>query len=338
MMDEPASLPAQRACDNSTPWASNDRYPTFSTPDFSPDSGDPEPLPTLAAIVAGALEEPPGAWALDSADTEYLERTLAHNLRTGRACRVLTRQQMPEFDLSLRALADSAECDRARRIARLGSYIRTMATVYAAERSRIQALARNDPAAWNLLCEHLTRQAFQLLLSRGAGRWFAHDKASELAQQACVRIFGSVYPCDISFDLWAATILKNLVRHYMARSQDLLDRNPSVQSIEMLDEQGREPEAHDKLPPPHDHQQPSATTLSPALAFGDCDELVDAIRRIRSSERKAVLILTYFHELDDGEIAAQIGKSRGAVQTLRSRALSQLRGWLARLGYSAVTP
>ncbi len=277
------------------------------------------------------MEEWADAPELGTEDLLYLERTLTHNLRSGRALRFIQNQRPSAVALpiALAARVDmAAEPGRAAQMAHLVAYVRTMAGVYWSERDRLAALSSSEPEDWNALCEQLTRQAYHQLVSRNIGPWYAHDKATELAQQACVRIFSAVYPCDVSFDSWVGAILRNAVIEFTTRSRDLLDRSVTLQSIDQLDEQGIEPQAPDPAPstPP-----PEMDPGSVSLAFGENEELLEAIRKIRSDERRAVLIMTYFQELDDGEIAARIGKSRGAVHTLRCRALTQLRGALTQL-------
>lgn len=286
---------------------------------------------SLSTLVAGALEEWVDAPDLGTEDLLYLERALAHNLRTGRVYRVMQQQHVCEAPLpiSLASMVDEfCEPERAQQIAQLVAYVRLMTGVYLTERDRLSALASSEPDEWNCLTEQLTRQAYHQLVARNMGPWYAHDKATELAQQACVRIFSAVYPCDISFDYWVGAILKNLVLEFFTRSRDLLDRSQNVQSIDQLDEQGLEPLAPDPLPA---QPAPGTDATSLTFAFGDNEDLLQAIRSIRSDERRAVLIMTYFQELDDGEIAERIGKSRGAVHTLRCRALTQLRGALTRM-------
>jgi RNA polymerase sigma factor (sigma-70 family) len=63
-------------------------------------------------------------------------------------------------------------------------------------------------------------------------------------------------------------------------------------------------------------------------AYADASELIDAIEQMPSRQRRAVILYTYYEELSDEEIAHVIGKSRNAVQTLRHRALRQLRSLL----------
>ncbi len=285
--------------------------------------------PSLTTLVASAIEEWLDAPELGTEDLLYLERALAHNLRTGRVYRVLQQQNLAEvpLPLSLYAELEGDGTEEQQQLSRLLGYIRLMVGVYLLERDRLAALSASEPEEWNALTEQLTRQAYHQLVARSIGPWYAHDKATELAQQACVRVFSAVYPCDISFDYWVGAILKNLVLEFLTRSRDLLDRNLRVTSIDQLDEQGIEPSA------PEPSLLPATGTDANAIsfAFGDNEALLQAIHGIRSDDRRAVLIMTYFQELDDEEIAERIGKSRGAVHTLRCRALTQLRSALTRM-------
>ncbi|MGL4649806.1 MAG: hypothetical protein ACRC1H_10390, partial [Caldilineaceae bacterium] len=195
--------------------------------------GQEFPGASVSTLIEGALEEWLDAAELGTEDLLYLERALAHNLRTGRVYRVLQQQNLGEAPLPhlLASTVDEFyEPERAKQLREVVAYVRLMGQVYLQERNRLSALAASEPDEWNCLAEQLTRQAYHQLVARNNGNWYAHDKATELAQQACVRIFSAVYPCDVSFDLWVGAILKNLVLESLTRSRDLLDRNLRVQS------------------------------------------------------------------------------------------------------------
>jgi DNA-directed RNA polymerase specialized sigma24 family protein len=167
-----------------------------------------------------------------------------------------------------------------------------------------------------------------MLVQQGAGGAYAADKAAELAQQACVLIFRALYPCDVAFDAWSHTVLRNVVRAARSRSRDVLDRGPFVRSLDEWQEcaDGDEVGVAGMIAAAGEAGLHGATPLDDGPGVGpDMPALIDAIRQMRSANRRAVLVYTYFLDLDDGEIAEKLGRNRDDVQVLRHRALRQLR-------------
>ncbi|MDT3441594.1 SigE family RNA polymerase sigma factor [Pseudofrankia sp. BMG5.37] len=61
-----------------------------------------------------------------------------------------------------------------------------------------------------------------------------------------------------------------------------------------------------------------------ARAVGDRQDLLGALRRLPSRQR-AVIVLRYFDDLSEAQIAAELGCGQGSVKTHASRGLSRLR-------------
>jgi RNA polymerase sigma factor (sigma-70 family) len=205
-------------------------------------------------------------------------------------------------------------------VGRWVEYHQRVIGIYSQEQIRLNALATSEPQAWRTLWEQLNRSAYRMLVQKGISASFSREKSAEIAQQTCERIFASVFPCDVPFDYWAQTILKNVVLHYLTRSRDLLDRQPLISSLDELDERGIDhPMAAVRPVGGHTPVQDVAATTT------EVQSLIEAIERMRSAEWRAVIVYTYFSGLSDDEIASRLGRTKGFVQTMRHRALKQLR-------------
>jgi RNA polymerase sigma-70 factor (sigma-E family) len=65
---------------------------------------------------------------------------------------------------------------------------------------------------------------------------------------------------------------------------------------------------------------------APDLAVGVTDrDLVRALLDTLSAKQRAVIVLRFFHDLTDAEIAADLGCRQGTVRSIVSRALAMLR-------------
>ncbi len=185
------------------------------------------------------------------------------------------------------------------------------------EYARVQALERRDDVEWNQLRQFLFQRACRMVQHlRGVeGR----DEARDFAQQACEVIYRERYPFDVSFDAWAATILKNLIQAHHTRSHDVL--NPSRPPFS-LDDRKSAPESSaipwsEVLPNPH----------APAEfeRIEDRMVLLDAIAQLRSKAQRDIIVGAFLGELSDEQLARQLRKSKQAVYNLRLRALARLK-------------
>ena len=193
--------------------------------------------------------------------------------------------------------------------------IRTFQT----EQTRYDTLDHGDAEAWETLARQLTYAAQRMMLHSGIGHLYAREQALEMSQQACEHIYAATYPWDISFDLWSHTIMRNAFLQRYTRSHDLMDRE--ILKGEPLELEDLYERAF--LDPQSELCACPTTYCEPSNP--DASELIEAIEQMQSRQRRAVILYTYYEELSDEEIAHVIGKSRNAVQTLRHRALRQLR-------------
>ncbi len=182
------------------------------------------------------------------------------------------------------------------------------------ESERVRRLADDDEAEWMRLYGTLAHLAARML--RRYPVHSAANEATDLAQRACERIRKSFYPCDVPFNAWATTILKNLVLE-PSRSGDALDEahDPVDTTDPALDMEGERAAPAAQLPDERVHRDFDQVE--------DRDLLDHALQEL-SPLRRQVIELTYFQDWSDLQIARQLGKNKGAIQTLRHRALGQL--------------
>lgn len=258
---------------------------------------------------------------LSPADCLQIEQIFTRNLASGRAKRVSgrLRGQPCEMDAGagsvFAALAGSDlepwHC----------CYLHRLTQVYRQEHLRLNRLAQGDHDAWHALATQLAKSAYRLLLHRGISADLAVEMAKDAAQQTCIRFYASTFPYDVAFDAWVHLILKNVILHTLTRSGDLLDRGhtDSLDHLPFeLDDLSLSVIASYAATAPNPSHWPHSGQIE------DRDWIVRALEKMANPQRRAVIIFTYFYELNDDEIALQLGKSKGAIYTLRHRALKQL--------------
>lgn len=259
-------------------------------------------------------------------DEARIAQIFVHNLQSGRAHRVRGRWTATDSDQSQSA-PDPAGAPEASAINDWQlAYLRQVVQIYRQERERLLALARSDNEAWHALFIHLVGSAYNLLLKHGFSAHQALDTASDIAQQACCKIYTNVFPCDVAFDIWAHVILKNCVLHKLTRSKELLDRQRHIESFEQYQTDHGDRQAFALTDPACGIPQESAPPY--AKQIEDRDWLAQAIDQLPSIDRRIVIIYTFFYGLSDDEIAQKMEKSKGAIHTLRHRALKQLQSML----------
>lgn len=199
----------------------------------------------------------------------------------------------------------------------LEEYIDRVISYARQEYARVHALEQAEPNEWNRLRDLLYHRAIPMVRHFRNGSEVI-DEASDFAQQACAIIFDERYPCDVSFEAWAVTILKNLVLAHYARSPDVLNRPDRLRSLDqpkLADGEGD-------------------TLLSDLLADPDSPKpfdriedqiiLLEAVERLGPTQRQ-VIRWSFLEELEDAQIAKRLGKSKQAVYNLRQRALVRLK-------------
>ncbi len=258
--------------------------------------------------------------SLPTTAREYVVATLHTNARSGRAARVIgkmraSRQIFTQFWDHAIEYAPALTWEML-----WLAYQHRVLVVLADDRERILALYQHSELTWQALAQQLTGKAIHLLMRAGVGMGCACDKATEIAQQACECALSHTYPCDVPLDYWLYTILKNVNLQVWTRSQDLLDRDPTMHSLDEMAERGVGIAARAFMCAAANH---GAT--DPAHGSAQMDALIDAINQMQSKERRLVVAYTYFADMTDDEIAARLHKSKAVVHILRHRALRQLR-------------
>lgn len=201
----------------------------------------------------------------------------------------------------------------------LEAYIDRVIAAYLREHRRVERLAARDEATWTELYERLASQAYYMLLRWQVPAARAADEAHDLAQQICEVIFSHPFPYDVPFDAWSTRILTNRILYRHTRSQDLMDREPGILS---LDRPGRDATDDDFS------LYDLLADESGESAFESVEvqeRLIQAIAGLRSTAQQQVIIYTYFYELSDDEIARDLDKSKQAIYNLRYRALRRLK-------------
>ncbi|MBX3012420.1 MAG: RNA polymerase sigma factor [Caldilineaceae bacterium] len=269
------------------------------------------------------IPQMPNIWCgLSAQDIEQIEHIFLRNLASGRAQRVWKRWLNPPAMfthgtplLNDHPMTDEHACWRF-------AYLQQIIQIYRQERVRLQALAERDDATWQQLGIQLTDSAYYLLVQKGLDARSATELARDMAQQTCYRIYVSPFPCDVAFDTWAHVILKNQILHQLMRSKELLDRQLYIESVEALQAEQEDRQTLTPLGQAYNAAFSSSSVMTKQIE--DHDWLNSAIAQLPTLERRLVIVYTYFYELSDDEIAVQLGKSKGAIHTLRHRALKQL--------------
>ena len=167
----------------------------------------------------------------------------------------------------------------------------------------VRAMARRDGSAWNVMYERHVRDVFGLVYHLvGGDRHVAEDVNQEVWLLAIER-FDRFDPGRGEFRDW----LLGIARHRALRHH----RWAPGQAV-----QGRPDGLSDGLPPPE------------LLEGRERADVVRAALLCLHDGSRKVLLTKYAEGLSVAEIAAQTGRSAKAVESLLSRARSQLRALL----------
>ena len=193
------------------------------------------------------------------------------------------------------------------------------------EDARVQALEQGDEGQWNRLRELFYRRACRKIQPYRSGDE-ANTAAWDFAQQACLVVFEAPYPFDVAFEAWATTILNNLVLAHYTRSPDALNRLRPADSLDSPHptEDGSDGFLGDLLANPH--------SLVPFEKIENLETLLKAVNQLSSHAQRRVIIATFLEELDDAQIAEELGRGRQAIYNLRKRALGRLKQILGENG------
>jgi len=196
----------------------------------------------------------------------------------------------------------------------LAGYIDHVLLYYSHEHERIELLEKGNPAEWEQLRLLLAHRACQMVhhFRDGTDAW---EEALNFAQETCLIIFEQRYPFDVSLEVWATKILKNLILARYTRGKDILDRRQRLESLD-----AETSEAGDSL----QEVTPDTRSLVPFEKIENQTLLLNAMAQLSPIQRQ-VIQDTFLRELDDAQIARRLGKSKQAVYNLRHRALARLQ-------------
>ncbi|MBI5031718.1 MAG: sigma-70 family RNA polymerase sigma factor [Chloroflexi bacterium] len=228
---------------------------------------------------------------------QLIVHSVEHNLASGRFQR-LTSHRSRSQRLTLQA------------------YVDCVIAVATNEFARLVALENKDAIAWGQLQTLLTYRAVNLI-RRWRPRADVSADAVDFAQQACLIIYDKPFPCDVAFEAWAITILKNLISERYTRSRDVLDR---ITTPDSLDEMPSNNESGSTLA----ELIPDDQALVPFDRVEDHMDMLQAIDQLRSPAQRFVIIATFLEEQDDAQIARRLHKTKQAIYNLRDRALAKL--------------
>lgn len=255
---------------------------------------------------------------------EHIARIISRNLASGRMGRVIG--AAGQGDLGVPPDGDDMlpAPDSLAGTGQMEAYVDRVITHYLQEHRRVEGLAAQHDAEWAQLVQQLAGRAYHMLVRMQVPSARALSEAAEFAQVSCEAIFSHPFPYDVPFDAWATRILKNCILQRYTRSQDMIDRQPEMTSLDRpgLSEAEGDFSLYDLL-----------ADTSGIAAFERIEVrewLIQAIAHLHSQAQQQVIVDTFFYELSDEEIAARLGKTKNAVQILRHRALRRLKQILAK--------
>jgi len=163
------------------------------------------------------------------------------------------------------------------------------------ERLLIEA-AQSDPARFGELYEENFARVYAFIAHRVRNRQEAQDLTSQVFARALANL-GKFEWQGKPFAAWLYRMAANAIAdHYHAKSRELQWQQPEIteDEIEIAEQRAMLSRCLDRLP----------------------------------TEQRRVLILRFFEERSIREVAAQLGKSDGAIKQLQWRALQKLRAEL----------
>jgi len=301
--------------------------PVMCQPSADRNSEDTD-LPGISSDNPGSPVDESDSWMIDHgllsslspAGCDFVAAVLETNAHSGRAARVIGKMRarrqvfMQFWDGEIAFSPDLTWAEL------WAAYQHRVLFVFKADSERILAWHHRGEQAWRTLMHELTGKAIRSLVRVGFSLECACDKAAEMAQETCERALAHAYPCDVPVDYWLYAILRNINLQVWTRSQDMLDRDPTISSLDELEDMGICIAARSFMCAAANH---GAT--DPSHSSTQMDALIHAINQIQSMERRQVVAYTYFADMTDDEIAAHLHKSKAVVHILRHRALKQLR-------------
>jgi RNA polymerase sigma factor (sigma-70 family) len=168
---------------------------------------------------------------------------------------------------------------------------------------------------WGPLFERMQTWAYNFFLRKNfAANKETQEIAVECATDAAISLLSAHFPYDTDFDAWAHIIVQNSCRKFIHKAL----KKSAVPDGNKVDLQDDLVNPDDPLPDIQVLQKESGAELENALAQ-------------LSDERRSVIKLIFFDELEPEEVARKLGKSVGAVYSLQFHGLRDLRKILSRI-------
>ncbi len=192
-----------------------------------------------------------------------------------------------------------------------------------------QRACRGDRGALEHLLEHYLPQVRAYVRLRAGAALRAHESASDLVQSACREVLENAsafrFPGETAFRQWLFTTALRKIQHrqdyYRAAKRDQARVVPGNTSrsddLALID-------SYKQFSSPSGH-----------VALREQIERVEKAFDVLTDEQREVVTLAHIVGLSRAEIAAQLGKTEGAVRVILHRALAKLSGMLDQDGSSS---
>ncbi len=169
----------------------------------------------------------------------------------------------------------------------------------------VEAAIAGDAEAFGLLYERYVDQVFRYLYYRIGERATAEDLVSEVFLRAWQKVRDYRHR-GLPFAAWLYRIAHNLLVDHRRR-------------------EGRRPTLPLKPDPEVKLASDGPTSIRDALARADLEAAIAKL----PDDQQQVIVLRFVLGMSADEVAATMGKSRGAVEALQHRALKNLRRMLS---------
>lgn len=176
---------------------------------------------------------------------------------------------------------------------------RTQSASALAEEALVAAARSLDEAAWEEIYRGHAAQVYSYLQFRLRDQHVAEDLTADVFVRALAGIEGYVWR-GTPLLAWLYRIAHNVAADYRKKAARDTDNRAADVPIEIADHQNR------------------------VHAIDEQTDMFSAVRTL-TEDQQQVIILRFYHEMSNAQVARVVGKSEGAVKALQSRALRSLR-------------
>ena len=176
---------------------------------------------------------------------------------------------------------------------------RTQSASALAEEALVAAARSLDEAAWEEIYRRHAVQVFAYLQFRLRDQHVAEDLTADVFVRALAGIEGYVWR-GTPLLAWLYRIAHNVAADYRKKAARDTDNRAADVPIDIADRQNL------------------------VHAVDEQTDMFNAVRTL-TEDQQQVIILRFYHEMSNAQVARVVGKSEGAVKALQSRALRSLR-------------